>query len=230
MTIARLVTSAAITVVLLAAATTRPIPAHACSAGEDFNPIEGLDIVATGFATDVSLVERVDDSYFVAVDVAFDVDRYLLGSGPRELSFRDGRSASLVGLAQSSAELNEIDLTDVAVEDLLWDGSGGSCGALNSDPRGQYWVVGAARGPDGELHISLFSLFAIGASPQDPGVIEGITFVEGLLDDAGLRPARAGSLGIVDSAGTAVPGGSVLTAILTGLAVVGIRRRVQDRR
>lgn len=229
MTIARLVSSIALAVLLLAAVTARPARVHACSAGPDFDPLEGLDVIVTGFATDVALIERVDGLYFVVVDVAFEVDRYLLGSGPRELSLRDGRSASLVGVARSSAELDAIKLADVMIDDLLWDGSGGACGALNSDPRGQYWVAGATRAADGTLGISIFSLFGIGTSPEDPQIVERITFVEGLLDEAGLRPARAGNLGIVDSGGVAVPGGSAIAVALTGLMLVGIRQRIQDR-
>jgi len=221
--------SAMALVALLVSGIAAPRTAHACSRSSDVDPLDGLNVIVAGRATDVTLVEGERIGQFVIAGVGFEVDRYLLGTGPGRLLLRDPRSASLVRLATGSAELDRIELATVSIDDVVWDGAGGSCGALDSDPRGQYWVVGARRTETGILEIDRFSLFAIGRSAGDPVIGNAIADLETRIEAAGLRPAPAGNAGLGADRSAKHRGVEALVLGLTGLAMVAIRRRVGVR-
>ena len=59
-----------------------PNVVRACSAGPDFDPLSGIDVLIAGYGLDVEILGKGTTTY-LEVAVSFEVDRYLLGQGPR---------------------------------------------------------------------------------------------------------------------------------------------------
>lgn len=176
---------------LIAITLTTPRVAHACSASPDYNPAAESDLVVAGYITNLEILNRTGIMTYLHVQMTFEVDQYLFGSGPTSLDVFDGSSATPSHhLIPGPSAFDELDLETLAIDDLEYGGGGGACGALDEDPRGHYWVVGLSRHPDtGQLHMNRIATFAVGSGPADSQVIEGIERVRALLLDAGLTPA-----------------------------------------
>ena len=164
---------------------------QACSAGPDFNPLDGIDVLITGYGADVEILGKAEVMTYLEVAVTFEVDRYLVGSGPRILRVLDARSATPPRyLIRTSTMFEALGVSTVSIDELVWDGSAGACGGINQDTRGRYWVVGFGRDHAGILQMHLLSNFAMGDGPNDPRVILAIKHVEGLLRSAGFGQPR----------------------------------------
>jgi hypothetical protein len=204
-------------------ALTTPRIAHACSAGPDYNPAAQSELIVAGYITDLEILGRTGVMTYLRVQMTFEVDQYLLGSGPTSLDVFDVKSAVPPRhLIPNSRAFEELDLGTLAIDDLEYDGSGGGCGPLNADPRGRYWIAGLSRQPDtGQLVMHGPTTFAIGSGPADPAVLAGIERVRTLLVDAGLTPAPSptGNAGLArvhneSPSSTAIAGGTLLVAVL----------------
>ncbi len=217
----------ALLAVLLAPALIVPRTVEACSAGEDFDAVAESEIILAGRVVDM----RIADEYqqpttsppgsqtFAPVWLDFQVDRYFKGDGPRHLSALDGASVAFMN--------NETSAERARFEGALYWGGGGSCGALDGDPRGMYWVTGLSlhEGVYRTNRILLFGTGVIGSGPDDPAVIERIAELADRLGP-GVTPAATGH-GLVPTTDR----GLVLTlAALALAALVGARSATGQRR
>jgi hypothetical protein len=169
--------------VVLASAFSAPRVAHACSAPE-WDPIAEADVIIAGRVVDMRLAGAPPATgEQVPVWVDFQVDRYLKGSGPRDLSVLDPRSV----VFPEKRTADEI----ARFEGAVFLGDGGSCGALDADPRGTYWVTGLYL-QDGVhvLHrLITFSITEAGAN--EPAVRDALDRIEERLGP-GVVPAATG--------------------------------------
>lgn len=205
----------------------QPRPAHACSAGPDFDPLEGHDVIIAGRATGIEILGRTGIMTYLNLRITFEVDRYLVGDGPSTLHAFDSRSGTPpFELIPNTAAFEALDLATLDVDDLGYDGGGGACGALDDDPREHYWVTGLGRGPDGELYMHRLSVLAIGDGPSDPRVLEAIARVEARFGARQVAPPATGSGGLAARGQESPSTNSPVAAFLTfALVLLLIARR-----
>lgn len=138
---------------------------YACSVGPDFNPVESSDVIVEGRFTGYEILpdaplpgletnpktgEPARDAY-VPIAVSMRVERVHRGYVPtEEIMLVDPRSLSPVPSGES---------------EYTWMGSGGACGTFNSDPTGQYALIGLTENDDGTYAPSGPRTFFIGEGP-----------------------------------------------------------------
>jgi len=209
-----------------------PRVAQACSAGPDDNPAAGSDLIVAGYVTEVQILGRTDLMMFLDLELTFEVDRYVRGSGPSTLQLFDSRSGVPPReLVPTSAAFAELDVSLLDVDDLGYDGGSGACGALDEDPRGRYWVVGLSPHPEtGNLTMYGPSTCAVGSGPQDPRVLDGIARARTLLAQAGLpTPASTGNLGLASRGSDASSSLLLVAALLVTVLLLAGGRRASAR-
>jgi len=178
----------ALLAVLAAPALVVPRTVDACSAGEDWDAIAESDVIIAGRVADMRLApeyEGFGTPQTIGVWVDFEVDRYFKGTGASTLSALDAASVTFMD--------NQTPEQRAAFEGAQYWGSGGACGALNGDPRGEYWVTGLYL-HEGVYRTNLLLLFGagvIGDGPDDPAVVERIEALEERLGP-GVTPATTG--------------------------------------
>ncbi|MEZ4501529.1 MAG: hypothetical protein R3C39_02770 [Dehalococcoidia bacterium] len=189
-----------------------PRLAFACSG--DGEPAAAADVIIAGRVVDLALapeVEGVGTPRTVAVRMTFEVDRYMKGAGPATFTAFDVASAEFgPGVAEANWD-------DAHLDELVFSGGGGACGALDADPRGQYWVAGLVRQPDGTLHTNRLLVFGIGVSADDPVVLDAIGRFEAASSD--LVPPAAGGAGLLDASEGRDSGSPIFVVALSALVV-----------
>lgn len=212
----------ALLAVFLAPAIALPRTVVACSAGEDWDAVAESDVIIAGRVADMRLApeyEGFGTPHTVGVWVDFEVDRYFKGTGATTLSALDAASVTFMD--------DQTPQQRAAFEGALYWGSGGACGALNGDPRGQYWVTGLYL-HEGVYQTNLILLFgtgAIGSGPDDPAVVERIEALEDRLGP-GITPATTGhGLAPTTDRGVPLALGVVALAILGGARLATRERR-----
>jgi hypothetical protein len=195
---------------------TMPHTALACSG--ELDPLRDNDLIITGRVVDMELAsDPHDPNAFAAVWVVFEVDRYVLGDGPRVLRALDLPSVAFMH-GQTPAERE-------ALVNPTYMGAAGACGSLDEDPRGQYWLTGASVQSDTPItsdavpvlnRIALWSTGGIGTGPEDPDILERLERIETLLAEAGVAPAAVGH-GVPENRSSTVP---VLSGLVAAIALV----------
>ena len=197
-----------------------PRSAYACSAGADFNPAVEADVIIAGRVSDLG-VAAWDEAGYVTLRVGFNVDRYVKGSGPTEISALDRGSVYPHSIPPGVTTFDQLAQLDPGR--LGFDGSGGACGSLDSDPRGQYWVLGLTV-RDGEYEMNRLLTFAIADEPEDRDIVDGIAHAEELMRGSAIKAPTTGNAGL---AAAAAPGGlepaAVAGAVAAVLFVLGVR-------
>ncbi len=138
-------------------------PAAACSVGPDFNPVTESDVIVGGRITGWELIENferldpktrqvpVDDpNYYGPYDpirAFMIVDRVYKGDVPGQIDLVAGNTLWASGGAYS------------------WVGASGACGAFDTDPTGQYWIMGLRIDEFGRYRPSRPLTFYVGAEP-----------------------------------------------------------------
>lgn len=106
----------------------RPSTVHACSAGQDWDPVAESEVIVagriTGWVEVASLPDTPSSFPFQAIRVELAVDDVIKGGPVANIDFIDAASLGKEG-----------GLPD-------WRGSGGACGAFNEDPTGSYAIPG----------------------------------------------------------------------------------------
>jgi hypothetical protein len=123
------------------------LPAYACSVGPDFDPVAEADSIVGGRITAWERLPTEAGTPFTPIRVSLAVDQQFKGAIGNTIQFTD--RASL--LSSASAE--------------TWAGSSGACGAFDSDPTGQYMVLGLETTPQGDYVASLMLVFFLGPEP-----------------------------------------------------------------
>jgi len=70
-----------------------PRVAYACSAGPDYNPAAESDLIVAGYITNLEILGRTGTMTYLHVQMTFEVDQYLFGSGPTSLDVFDVKTA-----------------------------------------------------------------------------------------------------------------------------------------
>jgi hypothetical protein len=131
--------------------------AFACSAGEDFNPVADSDVIVSGVILgweETNLPGFPEDAHVKPIRVEMQVEDTLKGEASGRISFVD--SGSLMNLPPTE-------------DGYLWDGSGGACGAFNTEPTGEYVFLGLSYDDAGNLRSNLLRVFYIGERSQFAG-------------------------------------------------------------
>lgn len=214
----RLFLVAAVLLGPIAALMATPRPALACSAGFDFNPVRDSEVIVAGRLSGWTEVEGSPEertSGYAAVEVPMRIERVIKGAAPSQIVLFD------------HASLTKEFLTG-AGRPRSWVGSGGSCGAFNADPTGQYAVLGLRRLPDGRYAPNLLLVFYIGDAPS------GERYEAALRRMSAYGPVSLPSTGI-GAAGHADRGGTaalvpiaILMLTITGVGL-GVHRRPRSR-
>jgi len=216
----------ALLAVLLAPGLVLPRTVEACSAGEDWDAVAESDVIIAGWVADMSIATEYEEpspavagpQTFVPVWLDFEVDRYFKGEGGRHLSVLDGASVAFMN--------NETPAERARFEGALYWGGGGSCGALDDDPRGTYWVTGIAVREDGAHSLHRLMTFAWPTtSASDPSVLEAIAQLEERLGP-GVTPATTGH-GLAPTTDRGVP---LAFAVLALAILGGARLATRERR
>lgn len=214
----------ALLAVLLAPAFVTPRTAAACSAGPDFNPLRESEVIVLARVVDMRLApehEGFGTPQTVAVWVDLEVEEYLKGGGPDAISALDTSSVTFLD-GQDEDEM-------AAFQGALYWGSGGACGTLNEDPRGQYWLTGV-NDEDGVYRLNLItSAFgAMAPGLDDPHLQQRLAAVRAGLADLQIAPAGTGQGHLATSEdGSLLP--IALLAITVGL-VAGVRVHSSPKR
>jgi hypothetical protein len=190
-----------------------PAPAFACSAGPDYNPVAVSDVIFAGTITDWQRVEVPGTAaMFQPVRLTASVDHTFKGTAGPVLEAVD--TASLIRHPGAGRQ---------------WAGSGGTCGAFDADPKGQFALMGLTRAEDGSLRTHLMQVFFIGERAQLSGerharLTETLGFF-GLVLPPSL--GSAGLLPVEDGRGSAYlrPAGAVLAAGLIFFSIVWLASR-----
>jgi hypothetical protein len=122
-------------------------PAFACSAGDDFDPIAGSELVVGGWV--IAWQDRPDLStmgelHAVAIDLQ--VDRVFKGTLPAGFEVIDN------GSYMPGAD--------------GWFGGLGACGSFDADPTGSYVIAGLSRAEDGTYQMNRLRTFFVGKAPS----------------------------------------------------------------
>lgn len=133
--------------VLLGAQLLTAVPAHACSAGLDFNPVVEADVIVGGRVTMWERLASETPSPFIPIQVTMEVDQHWKGTTATTIQFIDRTS-----LVSSGAG-------------ATWAGSSGACGLFDNEPTGQYLVLGVDRTADGAYVSNLMLRFFRGSAP-----------------------------------------------------------------
>jgi hypothetical protein len=148
---------------LLGAQLRTAVPAYACSAGLDFNPAAEADVIVGGRMTGWERLASDARSPFIAVQVTMEVDQHWKGTTATTIVFIDRTS-----LVSSGAG-------------ATWAGSSGACGLFDSEPTGQYLVVGFDRMADGAYESHLMFQFFRGSAPAGDAYRQAINRLTALL-------------------------------------------------
>jgi hypothetical protein len=127
------------------------LPVYACSAGLDFNPVAEADYIVGGRVTTWERLAIEAQSPFIPIQVTMEVDQHWKGTTATTIQFID--HTSLTSSATSEA----------------WVGSSGACGLFDSEPTGQYLVLGFDTPSDGTYRSNLLLLFFRGPEPSGDG-------------------------------------------------------------
>ncbi|MDA0366720.1 MAG: hypothetical protein O3B31_02205 [Chloroflexi bacterium] len=207
-----------------------PDVVHACSPGPEANAFVDSEIIVAGRVRAMDLVTFSGVMRFITVDLTIDVDRYLKGAGPGVLVARDDRSVEPgLGQARTSTELATLAIEDVDRDALLFSAGDGACGAIYSDPIGQYWVAGLTRAPDGSWRPSGPTMFGVAEGRDAPAIVAALARVAEQARRAGavVEPAHTGDAGLGRTGGGASVA-VVATALASALLIV-IAARVHSR-
>ncbi len=212
------------TILGVTACSLAPTPAYACSAGPDFDPVassvvivEGRILgyeVAPGAALPGSEEARAGSAH-VPAQFEMTVERILKGdvSDPT-FEFVDAASLSHALDEQGRHQ---------------WWGSGGACGAFDSDPTGRYAILGFWQDLEGVLHSSIFQVFYIG-DDADGKVYDIALQRMASWPGAAAVPALGSGPGAGETGSTqAITVAAVLAAIGATLLGLGILSRVRFR-
>ena len=213
----------ALLAVLLVPSLMQPRAAEACSSPGPSDRVVESDIIIAGWVVEMRLAPlelqvpypnkggataayRAGEFYPVWVD--FEVDRYFKGSGPQTISALDPRSVIFFD-GQTEEER-------AAFESADFMGAGGSCGALDEDPRGQYWVIGLTTDDASTLTMSRGRTFTTpNPNPQSAEVLTAIAELEQRLGP-GVTPAATGH-GLAPATDRGIP---IVLGVI-GLAILG---------
>jgi hypothetical protein len=133
-----------------------PRGVYACSAGDDFNPVESSEVVVAGYVTGWDEVSSpAGPPTYQPVRLTIQVDRMLKGAAQDFLYVYD--VASLINQSQRQMSGH-------------WAGGGGACGAFDADPKGKYVVLGLSRSSeDGSLRTNRLRTFFVGDKSELTG-------------------------------------------------------------
>lgn len=154
--------------------------AYACSAGPDFNPLAGAEVIVAGRVQgwekgdEAAMPPALRGGMFVPVRVALHVEKWLKGVTPAEIIVVDYSS-----LAELSGRTE-------------WAGASGRCGSFDADPTGQYAVMSLGRLADGTYGAHRLSTFYLGDAPAGPGYEWRMALLASY-DPAGMLTARFGA-------------------------------------
>ncbi len=140
-----------------------PKSAFACSVGPDFDAVESADIIVAGRVTGWELITHftrwdpksaeppVDDRNYYGpyqpIRLYLEVERVYKGPRVTSIGIIDAASLEIYDGVQQ------------------WVGSSGTCGAFDSDPSGQYVILGLGHDRFGRYRPSLPLAFFVGAEP-----------------------------------------------------------------
>jgi hypothetical protein len=204
----RVVAAVCFLLAALSLAATGPRAALACSADESFVAIDASDVIVAGRITGWTRVptptptlapgEKSSSAPFTIISVQMDVEHLYKGATPALVTFLD------------AASLNETH------GDQQWVGSSGGCGVFNSDPTGQYAVMGLTQADDGSYHDNLLLTFFVGTE-SDPRreTALGRLMSRGLtaLPAGGGPPSAAPSSDVVPIAGAAIAAAGLMIVL-----------------
>jgi hypothetical protein len=137
-----------VALVLLAIQLLLAPPTYACSTGPEFNPVAEADLIVGGRIVGWEELPGGSNSPFTPIRLTLEVDQHLKGAASATVTFVDQSS-----VYSSNGQ-------------IVWAGASGSCGAFDSDPTGQYVVLGLDTAPDGGLASNLLLTFFNGAEPS----------------------------------------------------------------
>ena len=145
---------------------------HACSC-PDCDLVRDSEIIVGGRVLSWAPAEPphgLDSS--TVVNLAFRTEQVFKGDGPRELVVFEGAIHS------------QTDGTD------RWLGPSSSCGRIEIDPTGYYFVLGLTSGPDGRFSISGPAVFFMGPEPEGELYSNTLAYLSAL---GSPRPPSAGN-------------------------------------
>lgn len=122
-------------------------PAYACSAGPDFDPVAESDVIVGGRITAWERLPTQAGSPFTPILLTMTVDQPIKGDVGSTVQCIDPTSLSASG------------------NGATWVGSSGACGVFDSEPSGQYLVLGLTNVPDGSYRSNLILMFFRGPEP-----------------------------------------------------------------
>lgn len=164
---------------LLAAST------YACSAGLDFNPVAEAEVIVGGRVTAWQRLPADPGAPFTPVQITLAVDQRINGESDTTIQFVDRTSLSLSGSEES------------------WAGSSGACGVFDSEPVGQYIVLGLDTGLDGSYLSNLMLVFFQGPEPAGDGYTQAMSRLNDLTQR--LTPTAASVVPSATAPPTAAP-------------------------
>ena len=203
----------------LGLAAARPRPAHACSAGPDYNPVTASDLIVAGRVTGWELTEpdpsseRAKDGRTMASvspRVTLVVDRVLKGRAPGELTFRDAPGGIYVAEAASARY----------PQYSFWVGG---CASFLQDPTGSYVVLGLSGG-DGVYAAHRTTTFFVDDGPGGP-VFERVIARLTAADPSVLPATGVGMVADTDWRARSADGALVGVTLTLVLGAACLRRR-----
>ena len=194
---------------VVSASTTGVRQALACSVGPDFDPVRDSDIIVEGRVLGYEILPNESGSAPIPVRVTLDVHRIFKGSVTTNV---------LAMIDRGSLFPNQSGYT--------WSGSGGSCGAFNSDPTGSYGIMGLSQQEDGTYSTSGPLWFFHGGEPAGSAYEETVARLTLQLGPGTLPSAGTGDGPPSDANGELALGvASALAALGSILLSASLRRR-----
>lgn len=183
-------------------------PARACSADEQWDPIENSDVIVGGQIESYTLLPgTIVPPGSIPIQLKMRIDHVWKGKLVAGAEIVDRASLVLEPAIAGKQESR-----------IAWHGSSGACGVFNEDPSGLYAVFGLFAAPDGSLQTTSLRTFYLSPRPYDPATIA--------------RLSQRIALPVTGHGASERPAGSVGEALLlagTALFVAGITLGIRSR-
>ncbi len=208
MTLHRSVVSIVAALAVLGAWFAHPHSAQACSADEQWDPVETSDVIVGGQIESYTLLPgTIGPPGFIPIQLKMRIDHVW-----------KGKLAAGVEIVDRASLVLEPAIAGKQESRIAWHGSSGACGVFNEDPSGLYAVFGLFIAPDGALQTTGPRTFYLSPRPYDPATIA--------------RLSQRIALPVTGHGASERPLGSVGEALLvagTTLLAAGVAWRIRSR-